>query len=98
MEEGTCPICNSPLTRLIRYPLSICGSCASIENIKDASGNTVTFCNTDALGGGFASLHTINGKTVKKEENICFVKGIKCFAEEARFGGIIIQVWKEESY
>lgn len=75
-----------------RYPLSVCGTCCSKENIKDASGNPMWFTNTHIFGMGFASLHTIDGVVVQKEEHICFVKGVKCYAEEARFGGIVIQV------
>ena len=93
MEKGKCPICNETLMRLERYPRSICATCASKENLKDASGNPVDYINLH-IGGGFASLHTMeDGTIVQKEDHICFVKGVKCYADEARFGGIVIQVY-----
>lgn len=91
MERGTCPICNTEVRRLSRYPLSICDTCCS--TVKDRSGNPVDFINTHFPGIGFASLHTIDGKVIQKEDNICFANGVKCFAQEARFGGIVIQVY-----
>ena len=98
MQKGTCPICNIQLRRLERYPRSICATCCSKENIKDASGNPVDFVNTHFPGIGFASLHTIDGIVIQKEEHICFVKGIQCYAEEARFGGIVIQLYVDKAH
>ena len=95
METGECPICNTNMRRLIRYPLSICDTCCSKENMKDISGNLVDFANT-SIGGGFVSLHTIDGTIIQKEDHICFVKGVKCYAEEARFGGIVIQMYVDK--
>jgi hypothetical protein len=95
MEVGTCPICLTEIRRLARYPLSICKTCLLKENIKDVSGNPVDFINT-SFEGGFASLHTVDGKVVQKEEHICFVKGVKCYADEGRFGGIVIETYNDE--
>ena len=96
METGTCPICSAEIQRLARYPRSICRECFSRENVKDASGNPVWFCNTHFPGLGFASLHTVDGTVVEKEEHICFVKGVKCYAEEAKFGGIVIEIYVDQ--
>ena len=91
MEQGNCPICTTKMDRMVRYPRSICGDCCTKENVKDASGNPVWFANSHPFGMGFVSLHTIDGTVVQKEEHVCYVKGVKCYAEEARFGGIVIQ-------
>jgi hypothetical protein len=90
MELSNCPICTRPTNRSERYPRTICGSCVQ-SVIKDEDGHTVTFENID-LSGGFQSLHVGEGnQIIKKEEHVCFVNGIKCWADEARFGGIVIQ-------
>jgi hypothetical protein len=72
-----------------RYPNSICG--AHYEECVDSHGNRVTFENEDEIGG-FASYHTVENKIVKRNDGTCFVRGITCYAGEARMGGIVIQV------
>lgn len=91
MENSSCPICNTVFNRFIRYPKSICSTCANLD-IKDSNGNIVTFTNID-ISGGFQSLHVGEGNQIeKKEEHECYINGKKCWADEARFGGIVIQV------
>ena len=86
-----CLICsNEKSFHIERYPRMICNECTNSE-YKDVDGNTVYFENED-IYGGFISIHTINSIKVKKTDHICFVNGIKCYADEARFGGIVIQV------
>jgi hypothetical protein len=89
--EGNCPICARLFTIPIRYPKSICGNCTRCD-IKDKDGYIVTFQNID-ISGGFESIHVGEGnQNIKKQDHVCFVNGIKCWADQARFGGIIIQV------
>jgi hypothetical protein len=58
----------------------------------DEKGNPVSFENSDALdGSGFISYHQEGNTRVAKEEHVCFLRGIKCYAEEAHLGGIVIQ-------
>ena len=100
LEIYKCPICLETLTHFSsRYPKAICGKCA-YSNIKDNDGNLVSFHNID-ISGGFISKHTINNNynnniIVEKKEHECWVnngkRDIKCYADEARFGGIVIQV------
>ena len=91
MEEGNCPICTTLFNRPIRYQKSICKSCSNLE-IKDENGFTVNFQNID-WSGGFESLHVGEGnQIIKKAEHVCYINGVKCWADEARFGGIVIQV------
>ena len=96
MTTSKCPICSADMPRLGRYPLSICRACATDDDIKDVSGHPVKFVNIHAFGSGFASFHTIDGICIQKEEHICFVKGVKCYAEEGYFGGIVIQIYVNE--
>ena len=85
-----CPICLQNLKfNMSRYPNYICEQCCAKE-IRDSNGYLVTFEN-ESLTGGFISLHNINGTIVQKKENICWIDNIKCYANEMRFGGIIIE-------
>lgn len=87
----TCKICNintsidSP-----RYPNTVCVECNNSSNIMDSDGNNVYFIN-ESFDGGFISVHTIDNNVVYKKEHTCYINGIKCYADEARFGGIVIQ-------
>lgn len=94
-----CPLCLFILEYYTdRYPKMICPKCANGENGKiiDNFGNDVSFSNID-IYGGFASHHKIsNGNSneneiIHKNEHICWINSIKCYASEARFGGIVIQ-------
>ena len=88
--NSTCPICKNIMNiQMERYPKMICCDCNNTD-IKDSEGNNVTFEN-ESMYGGFVSLHIIDNNVVEKKEHVCYVKGIKCFADEARLGGIIIQ-------
>jgi hypothetical protein len=91
-----CPICKDVLEYFTnRYPNAICNKCASSE-IIDSFGNPVSFANVDCTGG-FISFHKINNTIVKKEEHICWIKGFKCYANEMRFGGIVIQTIEKKT-
>ena len=72
-----------------RYPRMICVQCHNSIK-KDEAGYPVEFQNID-LFGGFQSIHDINGEKVLKKEHFCFINNIHCYADEARFGGIVIQ-------
>ena len=88
--DHQCPICLEKLDYYtLRYPKMICNNCSN-SDIKDPEGNLVSFSNID-ITGGFISLHTINNNIIEKKEHICWVKNIKCFADESRWGGIVIQ-------
>ena len=91
--EKECPLCLDKMTYFTaRYPKMICEKCCNGNNgkILDSSGNEVSFCNAD-MYGGFISIHNINNEQVTKEDHVCFINNIKCCANEARFGGIVIQ-------
>lgn len=92
MEEALCPICNERMPFWERHPLRICGTCASTT--KDTDGCSVTFRNLDWMGG-FVSVHTIDRGIAMRHDHICYVNGIKCYADESRFGGIVIEVWSK---
>ena len=84
-----CPLCTQQMDYSERYPNAICH--AHYEECIDSDGNHVTYQNEDE-NGGLVSYHTIDNRIVRRIDDTCFVRGIKCSVEEARMGGIVIQV------
>jgi hypothetical protein len=86
MEQHNCPICKIALTPEPRYPKYVCSSCASMATDKD--GRLLEFFNSD-LSGGFEARYVDTQETYTSHR--CFIDSIECYADEARFGGIVIQ-------
>jgi hypothetical protein len=72
-----------------RYPLAVCAR--HYSECLDGDGNRVEFVN-EGMWGGFVSHHHIGGEVVMRSDPNCFVRGVKCSAGEARYGGIVIQM------
>lgn len=92
-----CPICNNKLYSS-HCPNRVCHGC--MKNAVDQDGNQVRFKNIDVFGG-FKSIHSINIRTlsrlstddikeVERQEHTCYINGVECHADEARFGGILV--------
>jgi hypothetical protein len=47
------------------------------------------------MSGGFVAQYQDTGE--ERHSHVCFIDGIKCWADEARFGGIVVQVISEAS-
>jgi hypothetical protein len=93
MESGNCPICQNEYQRMIRYPRSVCVNCLMDHKVTDYDGNIVKFENEDVFGG-FKSIHYDSfdaDKIIVKQDHNCFINGFRCYADEGRFGGIVIQ-------
>lgn len=77
-----------------RYPKYICTDCASKEKL-DADGNLLEFFNLGLWGGFKIVYKDKNGNTIKEEDTQqycdCTIDNKLYFAQEARFGGIVIQ-------
>lgn len=86
-ETQYCPICDETVTPSSRYRNYVCEDCT--EKAVDSEGRTVTFGNTSLLGHGCQGMYKETGE--RYDSNICFIDGIKCKAEEAYFGGVVIQ-------
>ncbi len=82
-----CKICNVEVVYQSRYPAYVCSSCAG--KITDIDGRSVVFSNFDS-GGGLIGHY--RGNQQPYESNVCFIDGRKCIANEARFGGVVIEV------
>jgi hypothetical protein len=84
-----CPICAALVGHLERYPNQVCEYCAS--KVSDAYGRRLEFSNED-LSGGFVAVY--RGTVEKYESNLCYIDGVRCYANEHRFGGIVVEVVK----
>ena len=93
MNESTrpvkpCPLCTNPRLRFDPYP-SI-GPVPRLRQQGDNSGRAhLDFYNVD-LSGGYRAVVTETGEPY--DSHLCFINGVPCHADEARFGGIVIQV------
>ena len=85
--KQSCPICKTLVSPSERYRRYVCAECAS--RASDEQGRKLAFGNID-FGGGFQAAYADTGE--KREGHECFIDGVKCWADEARFGGIVIEV------
>ena len=84
--EHKCPICQVELRKNPRYPNYICIDCSN--KASDISGRRLAFFNLSFSGGyGVSYLDTDE----KYDSHICYIENVKCYADEARFGGIVIE-------
>jgi hypothetical protein len=65
----------------------VCNTCA--ETPKSLDGRKLIFFNL-SISGGFGAKFVDSGEEYSSHE--CYIGDIKCYADEARFGGIVIQV------
>lgn len=77
-----------------RYPKYICEKCASKET-TDREGNLLVFSNVGFSGGFKIIRKNKNGHILEENDTEqfcdCIIDGKEFFAQEARFGGIVIQ-------
>ena len=83
------PMCDLLVNPSPRYPSYVCSDCRHQSPPVDASGNQIDFFNAD-FAGGFISETTVNGEKIRGNNHECFIRGVRCRADEARFGGIVI--------
>ncbi|TSJ77729.1 hypothetical protein [Rariglobus hedericola] len=86
-----CPVCGSEKRENKRYPLYVCATCSA--NIEDESGRQLAITNTHE-GDGIVITYADTGEERKSRE--CIVQGIRCFARQAHFGGVVIQAFDEK--
>lgn len=85
-EIQHCPICGTAVRPNPRSPNYLCQTCAVRAVSRD--GRPLAFSNTGA-SGGYAAQYADSGEAYDSHD--CYVDGILCHADEARFGGIVIQ-------
>ena len=81
-----CPICAAAVPASPRYPRRLCPGCAA--RACDAEGAAIAFSNT-AAGGGYSASYVATGRPYP--HHVCFVDGLRCRADEAYMGGIVVQ-------
>ena len=91
-KRQTCGICHLYVKPNERYPNYLCAKCISLAT--DKAGKPIEFYNITHDGKGCQGKYIETGKLYRT--TICFIKGIKCLAEAAYFGGIVIRPSKEK--
>jgi ADP-ribosyl-[dinitrogen reductase] hydrolase len=81
-----CPVCNVHLIYKERYPRYVCNDC--VEKATDKDGRPLRFYN-QSISGGFAAEYADTREPYKGHD--CYIDGIACYADEARFGGIVVE-------
>jgi hypothetical protein len=84
--DQACPLCGAAVPVNPRYPQALCRECAALAG--DVRGRPLAFAN-ESMGGGFEARYADTGEEYLSHE--CWVRGVRCWADEARFGGIVIQ-------
>jgi predicted nucleic acid-binding Zn ribbon protein len=87
-----CPICSTPVPHWERYPVAVCQDCHN--KACNAQGQKLSFFN-ESMSGGFGAI--VADTKADYPSHICYIEGKKCWADEARFGGIVIQTYTERS-
>ena len=94
-REQYCPICGEEVMPLSRYPDYVCDACES--RITDLQGRKVAFYNASISGGLIArrfnpetNKFDIEDKELEKNP-VVLIDGIRCYADEAHFGGIVVR-------
>jgi len=89
-----CSNCTKEVRYNPRYPKYICSICSSKDKYSQ-DGMLLEFYNTDLSGGlkiVYKHIHgNVLGEDDSKSECLCLIDGKEFTAQEARFGGIVIQ-------
>jgi recombinational DNA repair protein (RecF pathway) len=85
-EVQSCPICGAPVAPVARYPRCVCVTCAAKAVARD--GRLLRFFNL-SVSGGFGAEYAENHEPYNS--HVCYIDGVKCLADEAHMGGIVIQ-------
>jgi hypothetical protein len=90
MELVACPVCGTEQPALSRYPDYLCRSC--VARASTADGRRLLLVNTSA-SGGFAARYADTGGLCEEATitHVVYVDGVRCWADEGRLGGIVVQ-------
>lgn len=89
MSEYLCPICGKSGEYSPRYPRYVCVECG--RRATDEAGRPVVFTNV-SLSGGYAAYYRDTNEAY--DSNICYVDGVKCWADEAHMGGVVVSIYE----
>ena len=88
-----CPACLCEVDASERYPRYLCAACLERASDRPEGGRRVEF-SVGFLTGGVAGRYPDSGEDYASE--LCFVGDLMCRAEQARFGGIVVQALSPE--
>lgn len=86
-----CPICSTPVAHSLRYPRAVCKNCS--DKACNIQGQKLMFFNL-SISGGFRAM--VADTKQEYPSHICYIEGKQCWADEARFGGIVIQTYDKQ--
>lgn len=86
ITKQLCPVCHSDVENNARYPKYVCQACASKASSSD--GRLLIFSNA-GLSGGLTARFADTGESYVGSQ--CYIDGFPCRADEAYFGGIVIE-------
>lgn len=93
--KAFCSNCGKERTGFIqRYPKSICHEC--VPKITDKNGRSVEFFNSHMGGYGCQGYYSGTNQQEKYDLTVCYIDGKEFVAEEARFGGIVINLKEDQ--
>jgi hypothetical protein len=86
----TCPICGAEQPALSRYPDYLCRDC--VYRASTEEGRRLVLVNTSPAGG-FAARYADDEQLCEEATltHVVYVDGIRCWADEGRLGGIVVQ-------
>ena len=89
-----CPLCGTRVMPFERYPDHLCAWCSG--EVTDEDGRPVQLYNT-SFGGGYTGQYD-DGSTASRAvlDGRVWIDGVEYRAQEARFGGIVVQPRQEE--
>jgi hypothetical protein len=89
MTTQTCPICRTSVEPNFRYPKYVCSDCR--EKASDINGRKLVFYN-ESFSGGYIAYYADSNTQEEYKSHRCYINGIECRANEAKFGGIVIEI------
>lgn len=94
LELASCPVCGTEQPALSRYPDYLCRDCVARASTED--GRRLMLVNT-SISGGFAARYADTEELCEEVTvtHIVYVDGVPCWADEARYGGIVVQPHQE---
>ena len=90
VSETTCPLCGRRVDADVRHPRRVCETC--VGRARDEEGRPLRFFNT-GFSGGFVARLADGG--MERESHECVIDGVRCWADEAYLGGIVVEVAAE---
>ncbi|AWB91563.1 hypothetical protein [Aeromicrobium chenweiae] len=90
-----CPVCGAATFHSDRYPASVCAECQ--QRATDRDGRRIVGYNEGPFGGLVVFYAESPSGTQSEiagdvlETGRCWIDGIECTIDEARFGGVVIQ-------